>query len=213
MAMTENRPAAAAVFDQDVGEPAFRAADTKQVRLDSAFAEIFLVQLAVVVRAGRSHIPAAQSPKRGGDDGGGDLTAESNLSVHGVGLAVSGGEVLEAQHNVGGVFADAGEVHEGNGHEGEAYLNSLKKQKAGAEPASYNFSFPWAVVNRVFYDCNSLQNETLRPAKSAAGITEGAAGVEGWFLRRSCARTDCVISARKSFVKPARQVAQQGSVW
>src|SRR5215470_18618794 len=113
MAVAENGSAAAAVFDQDIGEAAFRAADTKQVRLDSAFAEIFLVQLPVVVGAGRSHVPAAQSPKRGGDYGGRDLTAEPDLSVHGVGLAVSGGKVLEAQYNVGGVFADAGEVHEG----------------------------------------------------------------------------------------------------
>src|SRR5215470_1197925 len=153
MAMAENRPAAAAVFDQDIGEAAFRAADTKQMRLDSAFAQVFLVQLAVVVGAGRSHVPAAQSPKRGGDDGGSDLAAESNLSVHGVGLAVSGRKVLEAQYNVGGVLADAGEVHEGNGHEGEAYLNSLKKQKAGAKPASYNFPFPETLVNRVFCAC------------------------------------------------------------
>src|SRR5262245_41918916 len=150
MTMTENCPAAAAVLDQDIGEAAFRAADTKQVRLDSTFTEIFLVQFAVVVGTGRSYIPAAQSPKRGGDDGGSDLAAESNFSVHRVGLAVTGGEVLEAQHNVGGVFADAGEVHEGNGHEGEAYLNSPKKQKAGTHPASYNCSLPKAVVNRVF---------------------------------------------------------------
>jgi len=124
------------------------------------------------------------------------LTAESNLSMYGVGLAVPCREVLEAQHNVGGVFADAGEIHEGNGHEGEAYLNSLKKQKAGAKPESYNFSFPKAMVNRVFCGCNSLQNETLQAEPSAARYG-WSGGVEGLLLRRSARRIACVVTARK----------------
>jgi hypothetical protein len=141
------------------------------------------------------------------------LTAESNLSVHGVGLAVSCRKVLEAQHNVGGVFADAGEVHEGNGHEGEAYLNSLKKQKAGTSPVSYNFPFPETLVNRVFCGCNSLQNDTLRAESSAARNADGVAGVEGLLTRRPARWIVCAVMARKFFAKLARQVARQGSVW
>src|SRR5262249_24054122 len=86
-----------------------------------------------------------------------------------------------------GVFADAGEVHEGNGHEGEGYLNSVKKQKAGAKPASYNFLFPEALVNRVFCARNPLQNETLRTDSSAARIT-GSGRVQGVLVRRPCAQ-------------------------
>jgi hypothetical protein len=150
--MAEDGAAAAAILDQDVGEPALGAADAQQVRFDATFAEIPLVQLAVVVGTCRTDVTATQSPDGGRNYSCCNLSAQAHFAMNRIGFAVARGEVLEAQDDVGGIFADAGEVHEGNRHEGEAYLNSLKNQKEENIPgfASYNLLSRGAVVNRVF---------------------------------------------------------------
>ena len=84
--------------------------------LDAAFAQVLLVQFAIVVTARSTHVATTQPPRGSGHDRSGYLAAETNLAGDGVGLAVAGGKVLEAQHDVGGVFADAGEVRDWNGH-------------------------------------------------------------------------------------------------
>ena len=129
--MRQDGSASAPVFYQNVGKATLAAWHTQNMGIDAAAAQILMVEFGIVIGACRAHVAAPQTPSGDRSNRGGDLAAQAYLAGDRVGLAVARGKIAQAEDDVGGVFANAGEVRKGKRPVAEAYLKSSKKQKQG----------------------------------------------------------------------------------
>ena len=74
------------------------------------------VQVGSVIVADATNVVGAETPALAGNDRGGDLTAEHELSVERLHLRAQFGERADGENSVGGVFADAQNVEFHRGH-------------------------------------------------------------------------------------------------
>jgi hypothetical protein len=92
-------------------------------------AQLGAVQFGRMVRTYGAYITGAQAPLRCGDDCGGYLASEANLSRYRVRFPVALREFREPQNDVRGVLSNACEIDEGRWHDAKAYLMSARNQK------------------------------------------------------------------------------------